>query len=264
MISLASAYMNSVSCQHAPNCTNLNRNHCLDSENTCGKCLLGYIGNNGDSNTPCSLYYLSPPAQSLRRRMSDDATVCAEDKHCKIGHSCLSSHCITTVPSISLKVCDNNCSSHGICIYRITSSRDIVDMCELNNFKCDAICECYPDYAGRTCELSKEEMDAKKLIRTQLIDSLYSVTNLDDINADSLISWSNNLYSLARNSYEISDQAILKLMNIAQLVVTNAGKLNMNKIQNIIGMTYIYIYTYICCHVLYVVMYYMLSCKVLI
>ena len=237
MISLASAYMNSVSCQHAPNCTTLNRNHCLSSENTCGSCLLGYLGNHGDGNTLCNPYFQSPTVQSKHRIMTDEITIttCSDERSCMAGQRCISSQCI---PITTLKVCDNSCSSNGICIYRITSSREIIDICDINNFNCEAICECNPNYAGRTCELTNEELNAKKSIRTQLIDSLYSVTNLDDINSDSLISWSNNLYSLTSNSYEVSNQAVSKLMSIAQVIVTSAGELNMKNIQDIIGMNY--------------------------
>jgi hypothetical protein len=44
----------SSTCDGAPDCTELNRFACSVTVSTCGPCLYGYSGQNGDSNNPCS------------------------------------------------------------------------------------------------------------------------------------------------------------------------------------------------------------------
>ena len=52
-ISLGSCVLNSVNCSGAGNCSSLHRASCGRRSGSCGECLLGYVGESGDANTPC-------------------------------------------------------------------------------------------------------------------------------------------------------------------------------------------------------------------
>jgi hypothetical protein len=52
-LSVASAMMNFVDCNSAPDCTILNREACKGTSSTCGPCLPDYLGESGDSNSQC-------------------------------------------------------------------------------------------------------------------------------------------------------------------------------------------------------------------
>jgi len=53
VISTATSALNAVNCRYAPNCTSLNRVACARVEHTCGSCISGFIGSDGDGNDVC-------------------------------------------------------------------------------------------------------------------------------------------------------------------------------------------------------------------
>ena len=60
-ISQLASILNRVDCTSSPNCTLLNRNSCIYTPNTCGKCINGFFGDEADSNTLCTSNILKSP-----------------------------------------------------------------------------------------------------------------------------------------------------------------------------------------------------------
>ena len=157
-IALTSAASKVVNCSTVSKsfCDSLQRNTCKMTDHSCGPCLEGYSGENGDKNTKCFLY------SATRRKLSSSYTsdvignYCSTDDECT-PHICnMSSGACQMVP----KSCINSCSNHGTCTFVTSSGYDIlsnVSTCAIDDESCAAKCLCDFGYLGTHVRTQKME-----------------------------------------------------------------------------------------------------------
>jgi hypothetical protein len=213
VLSVATTVINSVNCTAAPNCTSLHRNRCGATSHVCGSCLDGYIGDIGDQNTPCML---------LNQVVINTTVYCTSWGDCQPWEFCNGADRTCTLES---KSCPGNCSSNGRCIYVTTNlgQQLTAEQCKINNQHCAATCSCFDQYSGRLCEISNADLKSRRAVRSTLISSLQNLTSIDDINDQSVLSWSASLYSLALRPFELSTSDAAALMSIANFTLNQAG-----------------------------------------
>jgi hypothetical protein len=103
LVSFGAMRVNQVSCSTSPDCQVLHRSRCKNTPNTCGACLEGYIGVDGDSNSPC----VSP---TFNRTQGP----CSMTSECDQWSQCNEQENICS--SLPL-LCHDNCEDHGDCHY---------------------------------------------------------------------------------------------------------------------------------------------------
>jgi hypothetical protein len=147
MVSLLSSVLNWRDCSLVPTpCSDLNREECSSTTNTCGSWLSGYLGASGDDNSLCV------DESSFENSMANSQASCDSDSKCSSWESCVSGVCV--MKSKSCKVSD--CSGHGECKFVNTESGGIVSSCGLLESVCDATCFCdsASGYSGDDCGMS--------------------------------------------------------------------------------------------------------------
>jgi hypothetical protein len=227
VLSVASSVINSVNCTAAPNCTVLHRNKCLTTDQSCGSCADGYVGDVGDQNSPCMPFAAASTNRTERVKCGNDA-LCESWEYCETS---------TGQCEVQPKSCFRNCSDHGTCIYTSTSLGIHVPQreCKINNQFCIATCSCFDQYSGRLCEISNTDLRSRRAVRSQLIQSLQNLTLIDDINVNSMASWSANLYSLSLNPFELSVNDAANIVSIANATLQNAIALGVESIDQMKG-----------------------------
>lgn len=193
MLSIVSSIINVVNCSLTNElycATVLNRQSCLKTENMCGECITGYYGDIGDSN-----------------------------------EMCMPSH--TRVLQLALpKMCASaTCSGHGICIYENINTGIMQEECNLGDATCHALCECDSGYNGHICSITDDVLNSKQEIRDSLISKLHDLTTTEDITHDVLNTWTTNIGSISRNPLELSNDALLKVQSVADIILSNADSL---------------------------------------
>ena len=241
LLSVVSEQLNSVSCQNSPLCANLNRLDCARVPNTCGRCLDGYVGENGDSNSRC--YDASSVSASASRRPSSlrsgDTTwfahslniralavvTCTTDSACPAFQSCntVTSQCYTPV-----KQCASDCFStegHGQCeYYRTPVSAEIkVSTCLLSDYSCVAKCSCALGWAGPSCTLNATDASAAIATRLLLLTRLNDLVQEQDVSATALSSYVSSIVSIAFNPEEISPSALEPFYSVIEFILAGAG-----------------------------------------
>uniref|UniRef100_A0A7S3M5U4 PKD/REJ-like domain-containing protein n=1 Tax=Spumella elongata TaxID=89044 RepID=A0A7S3M5U4_9STRA len=213
-ISVGAAALNSVSCAHAPDCTALHRLGCAKVQDTCGACLVGYIGTAGDSNSAC----LSPADIQLS---ASTVKTCEKNSDCNSWEEC-DLTAASPVCALPTKACPDACSNHGTCArININTQKPALD-CKTNNPTCEAVCTCSAGYTGSNCATTAAELVAKQAVRTQLISSLTGLTSSDEASSDSVVSWSNSLAALTQDPYELSAIAAAAASDVSLSIVNGA------------------------------------------
>jgi hypothetical protein len=197
-LAVVSGVLNAVNCTAAPDCAVLNRNPCAKTDGQCGPCLTGYVGDAGDRNTLCVLPS-TPTAMSTP------------------------------------KDCGSNCSFHGECTHvsRITGAR--LGSCRLADTNCDAICMCTDQHSGEFCELDPTTLRHRREVRSNLIHSLSNLTAQEDINEDSVVSWSDSLYSLSLKPQEVSVNDAARMAFIANTTLQHALAVGLGSYVDVLG-----------------------------
>ena len=175
--SAAISTVNNVDCSRVPQpCSSLYRAQCYSVPNTCGSCLLGYVGIDGDANFPCvpsTPFTLS--ASRFLRKMSNGV----EGDSCVSGNECLSGNCSSSFNASgvclpSAKTCVNNCNQLGQCRYYKNSVQ--ISQCDFSDNFCHAVCSCYSGYFGQDCSLnSSQSFIQKQNLRVSLCSTVSNV-----------------------------------------------------------------------------------------
>jgi hypothetical protein len=193
VVNAVSSALNVVNCTVPTACASLNRADCLDTPKTCGECLSGYLGVDGDANTLCS-----------------DPTVLR-----KVGASCASdANCISTLCSSGVcteldKECKNDCSGQGDCVFRSVVDDSILAYCARSDLNCKAQCEnCDSGFYGSDCSLTQSDFDSKRSLREKLCSSIYQTVAIQDISEDVMKSRCTTLSSLLADAAQLSSLAV--------------------------------------------------------
>jgi hypothetical protein len=199
-IGAAANSVNAVNCTVPRECASINRSPCSLTANTCGACGDGFIGISGDSNDPC--------VSLTTRRLND----CVDSSECVAG-TCSNSACVE-----NLKVCPNDCSSQGKCVY--VSVDDIpLDVCLASNSFCRAQCLCQTNFFGRDCSLNEEELLARLEIREGMCSNLLTSAALQDLSSDAVLSRANLIASLLIDLDQLTAQAFESCASVLVLTV---------------------------------------------
>ena len=103
------------------------------------------------------------------------------------------------------KSCLGNCSNHGSCRFVNVDSGSVVDQCSVQDYTCNAVCNCDPEYMGGDyCEIKTEDMSTKRLSRSLIINGIILLKQVEDMNLNSLTSLINSISEILRNPNEIS------------------------------------------------------------
>jgi hypothetical protein len=198
-LAVGSSVINAVNCTTAPSCVRLNRNPCRMTSGQCGNCLDGFAGDAGDRNTLC-VSLTAPPVQLAMT-----------------------------------KGCSYNCTGHGQCIFVSKTTGAPVTRCTLADTDCDATCACTDHYSGEFCEIDAVTLRRRREVRSNLILSLSNLTVQEDINTESVASWSANLYALSIRPHEVSQTDAAVLADIANTTLHHAIALGVDSYADMLG-----------------------------
>jgi hypothetical protein len=217
MLSAIGTRVTSKSCTFAPNCTLLNRESCSDVEDTCGSCLLNFIGQTGSHNSLC--VDLNQQISSTSAVVSCDSdSACADLQICNLeSNSC---------EPIS-KSCPNNCSNQGICKFLSVDSDDIEMLtCKVGDPYCSPVCVCFDGFGGAICEYDETHLDQQTEIMTVLVDSLSNLMRSDDTSEENMMSWQSNLFTFTRDPSILTNASLVSALEISSMIMSSAATLS--------------------------------------
>jgi hypothetical protein len=205
--------INAVNCSVLKRCIHLNREDCSSVANTCGPCLDGYIGEDGEANSHC-IYQTKLNKRALGLRLGIDVldrrflqSACDDDT------SCLSGKCTNNTCEDTAKSCPADCSGRGICEY-FDANFDQLDYCSAYDSFCSAQCSCDSGYYGLSCQLNIDQFETVKSVRESLCAGLYSTLGMQDVSSDVLISWANAVSSILLDGNQVSDAAAINCTSV--------------------------------------------------
>jgi hypothetical protein len=220
IVSLYGAILNRVNCSAAPNCTRLFRSSCLAVANTCGRCVDGYVGPDGDSNEACVLL------SSLTQQSVVNGP-CTTDSDC--GQFGL---CNNTARSCYLvnKECsdEGTCHGNGWCYFADAQSGSALTVCSSGSLSCFAACQCSYPYVGTYCTQTVEELAVSRASRELIVTSLSTLLTVQDADSESLNGWAASLLSSTQNSVELSGPAALTAISISDSIVSQSSSYSSN------------------------------------
>ena len=215
---LVTSFLNSVNCSNAPNCSALHRQPCRTTPHTCSSCSSGYVGDSGDSNSPCiSLNHYN------NTRDSTSIQNCSNESHCGGIEVCFEGICRTP-----LKVCPADCSGHGQCNYFSTNSGLKVSQCFVGDNFCVAQCTCDSEYRDSSiCNWNSTEMEKRRTARAQLISNVVRLMDTEYPDKESVAGWINVLSAVAQNSDELNALSALQILTLSKSIINQASSLEM-------------------------------------
>ena len=171
ILTAAVTSVNRVDCTVPVPCGQINRQLCSTTAYTCGSCISGYVGAEGDSNSKCY------PA----------ATISSVGGACSKNSSCVSGICQSKKCTDSLKSCPRNCNGKGSCIFQ-DNNGNTVPYCSITNPYCQALCSCVSGSYGSDCSLSYYQLLAVAKFRETLCVNYFRSLAIEDTNLNTISS----------------------------------------------------------------------------
>jgi hypothetical protein len=190
LVNAAVSTINAVDCAVPTPCASLNRYACRATARTCGACLEGYVGVEGDANIGCRA------AGSL----VDIGGACSSDG------ACVSGLCRGRVCAEVSKACPNDCGGHGDCQYSDSNGLSLRN-CSVTNSLCKASCACNFGYFGRDCSLSLTKLAVLVQFRETLCGGMYASLALQDVSAETVSSRALTVADMFLDMAQVSDRA---------------------------------------------------------
>mmetsp|Transcript_13963 Transcript_13963/g.18226 ORF Transcript_13963/g.18226 Transcript_13963/m.18226 type:complete len:2934 (-) Transcript_13963:266-9067(-) len=188
VISVASL-MTSTDCSElsASYCASLNRKDCGEDteDNTCGACVPGAAEYAGGA----SCFFISSEAclnGELDAASETDVDCGGECKPCGAGKACVehadcfSESCIDGVCQVLNKVCPGNCNAAGACSFQDINGNP-VQVCDLQNSFCEAVCLCGEGFYGQDCSLTDGEVEDLQELQEIMLESLVTISSETDM-----------------------------------------------------------------------------------
>ena len=188
VIGTTSEYLNAISCSDADTafCAGLNRLPCGVTEQTCGACLVGFVGLSGDSNNICT---------SAERR--------------------------TRILVADFPTCLNDCSGRGVCTYRDKNTYESVSQCNTGSTECVAVCECNFGFFGRDCSYLSSTLLTRQENRLLLLRALANNTFVQNVNDQTVVNWISQLNGLTQKPEELSGDALRVAADVLSAVLAS-------------------------------------------
>ena len=181
-----------VDCSTVPvPCASLNRQICTQTSRTCGPCLTGYVGIDGDSNSLCNTMNLFNTT----------------GQNCLSNSTCVSGFCSKGKCSEINKKCPNNCGFKGICKF-IDPNNNYLGSCSFSDPNCQAVCVCFPGNYGKDCSLKSDVYNQLVSFREYACFSLRETVGIQQPTLDVLISRSLTITSILSDISLVSQYAI--------------------------------------------------------
>lgn len=216
-LSAIATALNKVNCSASPHCPSLHRAPCGAMSHTCGRCFPTFVGEEGDSNELCV------PLKSLLNFMATtnaSNSKCIRDSECGPWQHCDPSTALCVTPN---KACANDCSGHGKCSFESVQCGLPVTSCLQGDPSCSALCSCQVGYFGASCSISGSQLGILQNQRGMLARSLEMLISKQNVNAQTVQSWSNNLASISSSPEEMSPTTCLLLLSAHQNITAAAS-----------------------------------------
>ena len=171
------ALLTEADCSFSPNCASLNRASCSSTSHTCGKCLDGFSGVYGDSNTLCT--------DASSSSVVAVGSHCSSDEECDLG-TCNASVCISPTKSCPIgRTSGEVCSGigQGLCTFVNYQGEPLTEeKCTVDNTFCQAMCSCQFGYVGSDCSISvgDDTRVPRDILRRDVCSNLYEFSTLLD------------------------------------------------------------------------------------
>ncbi len=199
VMSAVGSTLNVVDCAVSPNCSAFHRSSCQHTSHTCGSCLTGFVGVDGDSNVPCFTV-----AQFVNIAANDNLD-CAHDADCGDLFSCTLGKCVG-----QNKACTQKCfNSGGSCGYQLISSGAFLNSCQQLDSRCKPVCNCLTGSFGPDCADSLTTMTSKRAIRSTLMSALSNLTTSETSDKQVVSNWASSLVLLSQNPDEMSAESLV-------------------------------------------------------
>lgn len=212
-INLVSSALSAVNCSAAPNCTNFNRNACLDTINTCASCFGGFKGIIGDDNSKC--YPEGSSAGSIGSK-------CKKNQDCLYNY-CLRGHCAAPSQSCESASPDTICSGHGTCVFT-DNSRNVLKNCTILDPFCSANCVCRNGYGSVDCSLNAQMLSERSTTRSGMCGALLNIIAVSDRSAKLFDTISSALLSAYDNTQIITATGKVQCSTVVRFLGTLASK----------------------------------------
>jgi hypothetical protein len=244
VISITSTILNSVNCSLAANnCENMfNRHKCSKKSHTCGECIDGYIGDNGDANSKCiSLveYNLIFNQTNINQTYISITNFNSRNYQRKAENPRLNDNIVArNLQYVPMSCPGDNCLGRGLnnvfinlfnfyfikkikyflfylgkCKYIEIDSGLIINSCDINSIYCKAICICDDNFYGTVCSFNSSSYQSIVKTRELLLVALQGNINMEgDPTGDIIVSWMNSLKSICNSNDELdTDISILSI-----------------------------------------------------
>jgi len=116
---------------------------------------------------------------------------------------------------------------------RVTGAR--LGACTLSDVDCDAVCSCTSGFSGLMCEIPVAELIPSRIVRASLASHLLDLTTEQDINDESVASWSTALAAVVQRPYELSVTTNSAALQIANQTLLSAMSLKMTDFDEVSG-----------------------------
>ena len=199
--------VNSVDCSVPIDCGNLNRYQCKRTARTCGTCLPGYLGIDGDANIACQ----------LPGNLNRTGELCSHNSTCVSG-LCLNRRCHDVG-----KPCPGNCGAGGpqACTY-LDQNGFVLSKCSVNDPQCVAVCQCPHGSYGRDCSLSRGGYISLLSFREYLCSTQAAVVLKSDATLNSFVSTTALIAEIFADQTQINQPA---LFNCTNALATSIGNI---------------------------------------
>lgn len=190
IVSATAVALTAVSCSVPYRCGSLNRNPCAATPNTCGPCLHGFVGADGDANLPC----VSERSTNSSRRLSSFSSSSGLSMHsaastssCSQNSSCTSGWCNAGSCALTLKTCPSDCTGRGTCTFEDYNGVS-VESCLASDPYCSATCKCDTRRFGWDCSLTQDEWAKEVQVMNVICASTLHSLTIQEFSADVILS----------------------------------------------------------------------------